>query len=115
MDQKKEAITAIGIFLVLVAVGFAVNYYFEMVAEGFSYFSFGIMIVVPALIAFAFTCLKYSKTWMAGAVIFSGILYFMYLFGSGWPTWIQMGLVLISGIYLIGMLYLKTKAEKVLI
>ena len=112
MDQKKETITAIALFLALVAVGFAVNYYFEMVADGFSYFSFGIMIVVPSLIAFAFTGLKYSKIWMIGALIFSGILYFLYLFGSSWPTWIQMSLILAAGIYLIFLLYLKTKAEK---
>ena len=116
MDQKKkETVTAISIFLVLVAIGFAVNYYFEIVHGGFSYFSIGIIAIAPVLIAFAYTGLKYSKKWMVGAIIFSAILYVMYLFGSGWNSWIQMLLILASGIYLIGMLYLKTKAEKELL
>ncbi|WNY29039.1 hypothetical protein MmiEs2_12530 [Methanimicrococcus stummii] len=112
MEIKKESKISAAIFLILVAVGFAVNYYFEIVAEGFSYFSLGIIIIVPVLIAFAYSGLKYSTKWMTGAIAFSIILYAMYLFGADWPNWIQMLVILMSGVYLIGMAYLKSKAEK---
>lgn len=112
MDVKKETVVSVVIFLALVVLGFAVNYYFETVVGGFSYFSLGIIIIAPVLIAFAYSGLKYSQKWMIGAVVFSLILYIMYLFGTDWPNWIQMLILLAAGIYLIGMAYLKAKAEK---
>lgn len=112
MDKKKETIFSILIFLVLVAVGFAVNYYFEIVAGEFSYFSIGIIIVAPILISFAYSGLKYSNKWMIGAIVFSVILYIMYLIGAEWPIWTQMAVLACSCFYLIGMAYLKSKAEK---
>lgn len=112
MDVKKETVVSVAIFLVLVALGFAVNYYFEIVAGEFSYFSLGIIIIAPALIAFAYSGLKYSQKWMIGAIVFSLILYVMYLFGSDWSAWIQMLIILAAAVYLIGISYLKAKAEK---
>lgn len=112
MDIKKETITSLLLFLVLVAIGFTVNYYFEIVAGEFSYFSLGIIVVAPVLITFAYSGLKYSQKWMLGAMVFSVILYVMYLIGAEWPIWIQMAVLACSCFYLIGMAYLKTKAEK---
>ncbi len=112
MDVKKETVASVVIFLVLVVLGFAVNYYFETVVGGFSYFSLGIIIIAPVLIAFAYSGLRYSRKWMLGAIVFSLILYVMYLFGSEWPNWIQMLITLAAAVYLVGMAYLKAKAEK---